>query len=154
MDRDGADLSGGHHRTSEWRIFGEREVCVCRILILGIFGQHASRMGLPSHHQMVEALAPDGADQSFDKAIPPRRAGRDLPVANAHGAKPSPEDDAIHTVTVADQVTERLIPGECLRALSDLFDSSPMGFFLGIGAACDSAPKTAPGSDPCPPPIR
>jgi hypothetical protein len=41
-----------------------------------------------------------------------------------------------------------------LRALSDLFDSSPMGFFLGIGAACDSAPKTAPGSDPCPPPIR
>ena len=89
------------------------EVCACRILILGIFGQHASRVGLPSHHQMVEALAPDGADQSFDKAIPPRRAGRDLPVANAHGAKPSPEDDAILTVTVTDQVAERLIPGEC-----------------------------------------
>ena len=74
-------------------------------------------MRLPENHEMVATFAPDGANQSFDMAVLPRRAGRSRPIANTHGTKPPLEDDAIYTVKIADQITRRLIPGERLGDL-------------------------------------
>jgi DNA-binding NarL/FixJ family response regulator len=42
----------------------------------------------PQHHDMVEALASDRANQPFNMTVLPRRAWRDRPVANAHGSQP------------------------------------------------------------------
>jgi hypothetical protein len=59
-----------------------------RVVILGIFGQRTTQMHLPENHEMVATLAQDGANQSFDLAVLPRRGGRNRPIANARGTKP------------------------------------------------------------------
>ena len=41
---------------------------------------------LPQHHDMVDALAQGGPDQTFDMIVLSLRAWRDLPVANAKAA--------------------------------------------------------------------
>src|SRR5262245_58705136 len=66
---------------------------------------------------MVNALPPDRANQSFCKAILPRRAGRDGLVANAHSAQAAGDNRTVNGVAVADQVAWRLAPGKSFRDL-------------------------------------
>ncbi len=59
--------------------------------------------------EMVNALAPDGADQSFGKRVLPRRPSRNRLVANTHRSQT--------TISITDQVAWRLVPGESLGDL-------------------------------------
>ena len=67
---------------------------------------------LPEHDQVVNALPPDRADQSFCKAVLPWRTGRDWLVANSHRAQTAGDNSTVNLVTVADQVTWGLVPGK------------------------------------------
>src|SRR6266699_4618368 len=67
---------------------------------------------------MVDALASDRSDQSFGKAVLPRRAWSDRFVADAHGSQSMPDGNAIDPIPIADQVARGLIPRECLRDLA------------------------------------
>src|ERR1700730_8149198 len=67
---------------------------------------------------MVDALASDRSDQSFGKAVLPRRAWSDRFVADAHGSQSMPDGNAIDLIPIADQVARGLIPRECLRDLA------------------------------------
>jgi len=67
---------------------------------------------LPEHGQVVDALPPDRADQSFRKTVLPRRTGRDWLVANAHGAQAAGDNSTVNRVTIADQVAWGLVPGK------------------------------------------
>jgi len=116
-DRQRADASERHGGSTKWGVSAEREVSARRIVIGGIIGQQATQLCLSAYHKMVEALAPDGTNQSLDVAILPGRTRRSWSVADAHGAQPPPEYDTIHTITVTDQIPRRLIPGECLGYL-------------------------------------
>jgi hypothetical protein len=71
----------------------------------------------PQDHDMVEALAPDRANQPFNMTVLPRRAWRDRPVANAHGSQPPGDRGAIRGVAVTDEVARCLIPWECFGDL-------------------------------------
>ena len=77
---------------------------------------------------MIEALAPDRSDQPFGKTVLPRRRWCDGFVANAHGVQSACNDGAIDAIPIADEVTRRLIPGECLRYLAR--DPSAVGFVV------------------------
>src|SRR5712675_3778305 len=67
---------------------------------------------------MVDALASDRSDQSFGKAVLPRRAWSDRFVADAHGSQSMPDGSAIDLIPIADQVARGLIPRECLCDLA------------------------------------
>ena len=67
---------------------------------------------------MIDTLAPDRPDQSFGKAILPRRGRRSRLVPNAHNANSAQDHLAIDTVPIADDVARRLIPRESLGQLA------------------------------------
>src|SRR5207245_2509687 len=67
---------------------------------------------------MVDAPASDRSDQSFGKAVLPRRAWSDRFVADAHGSQSMPDGNAIDLIPIADQVARGLIPRECLCDLA------------------------------------
>ena len=57
------------------------------IIVGGELDEDPTQVCLPEHDQVVDALPPDRADQSFRKTVLPRRTGRDWLAANAHGAQ-------------------------------------------------------------------
>ena len=71
----------------EWSVFVQCAMNSAFIIIGSEFDEDLTQVGLSEHDQVVDALRPDCADQSFRKAVLPRRAGRDRLVANAHGAQ-------------------------------------------------------------------
>src|SRR5262249_1282736 len=66
---------------------------------------------------MVHALAPDRSDQSFGKAVLPRRTWRDGLVTDAHRSHSARRGSAVDLIAISDQVARSLIPRECLRDL-------------------------------------
>ncbi len=95
----------------EWRIFVQRAMNAAFIIVGGELDEDPTQVCLPEHDQVVDALPSDCADQSFRKAVLPRRTGRDWLVANAHGAQAAGDNSTVNRVTVADQVvcTENVI---------------------------------------------
>ena len=75
-------------------------------------------MRFAEHHDMVEALTPDRADEAFNMAVLPRRAGRGGSIPDTHRSEPLCDDDAIGAIPIADEVSRCLIPGECLGDLA------------------------------------
>src|SRR5271170_4742390 len=67
---------------------------------------------------MIDALAPDRSDQSFGKAILPRRGWCSRLVPDAHGAQSACDYGAVDAISVTDQVLWILIPGECIGNLT------------------------------------
>ena len=56
----------------ERRIFVERKVRAYLIVVAGVIRQQMAEVPFPQHHDMVEALAPDRADQPFNMTVLPR----------------------------------------------------------------------------------
>jgi hypothetical protein len=69
-------------------------------------------MRFAQDHDMVQALSPDRADESFDVSILPGRSRRSWSVPNAHGRKTSHYGMAIRGVSVPNEVLGCLIPRE------------------------------------------
>ena len=75
-------------------------------------------MLLAQDDKMVHTLAPDRSDQSFDKAVLPRRSRRRRFVPDAHGAHSSRDNGAIDPVPIPVQVARSTNPRECLSQLA------------------------------------
>src|SRR6266478_333492 len=67
---------------------------------------------------MVDALASDRSDQSFGKAVLPRRAWSNGLVTDAHGAYSTCDGSAVDAIPITNQVARGLIRRECLRDLA------------------------------------
>ena len=61
-------------------------------------------MTLAKDYDVVEALAPDRADEPFNIAVLPGRAGCDGPVADSHDAESLTDDVSIDAIMIAEQV--------------------------------------------------
>jgi hypothetical protein len=72
----------------EWRILVECKVRAHPVVVGGVIRQQMAEMPFPQHHDMLESLASDHADQPFNMTILPWRAWRDRPVTNAYGSQP------------------------------------------------------------------
>src|SRR5215470_13388955 len=75
----------------EWRIFIQRSVRSQTVVIAGIGFQNPAWVRLAQSDHVVGALASDRSDQSFGKAVLPRRARSDRFVADAHGSQAMPD---------------------------------------------------------------
>src|SRR6266550_3464276 len=88
------------------------------IIIRGIPAQVPAQVRLPEYDHVVETFPSDGADQSLDARVLPRRSGCSRLVPNAHGTQPLPEDGAIRTVPVPNKITRCTVPGKRLDDLA------------------------------------
>src|SRR5579872_756984 len=86
------------------------------IVIASIGLQNPTKVCLAQDDEMIHALAPDRPDQSFGKAILPKRGRRGGLVADAHGAQSARDEAAVDPI--ADEKARRSIPGECLGYLT------------------------------------
>ena len=57
-------------------IFVEREVSARPVIVRKVAGQDAVQVAFAQNEDMVEALAPDRADESFREGVLPRALGR------------------------------------------------------------------------------
>ena len=71
-------------------------------------------MLVAQNDKMIHTLAPDRSDQSFGKAVVPRRGRRRRFVPDAHRAHSSCDDGAIDPIPIPDQVARSPIPRKCL----------------------------------------
>ncbi len=85
-DRPGCDDAEAPNRPMEWGILVQRAMNARFIIISGILAQDPAQVRLPEHDQVVETFPSDGADQSLDVRVLPRRSGSGRLVPNAHGA--------------------------------------------------------------------
>src|SRR4029450_201552 len=67
---------------------------------------------------MIHAFAADRSDQSFGKAILPRRGRRYRLIPDAHGANSAQGDFAINAISIPDEGAWCFIPRECLSQLT------------------------------------
>ena len=74
-------------------------------------------MGFVQHHDVVEALAAERADETFHVRILPRRSRRRLDFADPHAFHSARELDAVDPVAVAQEVSRGSLPGERLHEL-------------------------------------
>jgi hypothetical protein len=72
-------------------------------VISGISGQDAAKVRLADDHDMIEAVPPDRADQSFDVAVLPRPAWRGRSVEDAHGLDAPRDDGAVGCIAITDE---------------------------------------------------
>ena len=72
---------------------------------------------LPEHHDVVEALPSDRANQTFRIAVLPGRARRRRAIANAQRLKAAGEDVAVTGIPVTNQMGGDQIPAAGLREL-------------------------------------
>ena len=84
-------------------------------------------MRFAQDHDMVQALSADRADQPFDVSVLPGRSRCRWSVPDAHGSETSRYGMAIRGVSVADEVSGRLLPWEGLGDLS----GDPVGRRIG-----------------------
>src|SRR6476660_3378008 len=85
-------------------------MCPSAVVILLVRAQHMTQMPLAEHDHMVEALAADGADQSFSVTVLPRRSWRCRSVANAHRANAPRKCLAVDTVAITNEVIRHRLP--------------------------------------------
>jgi hypothetical protein len=97
-------------------------------------------MRLAEYDEMVHALAPDRANQSFGEAVLPRRTWRYGFVTNAHRSQPARRSSAVDLIAITDQVARSLIPRECLRDLACNPSHGRM--------RCDVEPDKVPAGQP------
>src|SRR5262245_13525523 len=82
------------------------------MVISSIRFQHPTQVLLAEHNNMIHTLATDRSDQSFGKAVLPRRARRNGFVTDAHGSYAARNRSTVDRVPIADQVAWGVTPGE------------------------------------------
>lgn len=75
------------------------------------FFEHSPQMVLAQDNQMVEALPPNGPDQSLDVRILPRAVWRRRAILDPDRRDALLEHPAVDGVVVAQQTTRRLVEG-------------------------------------------
>jgi hypothetical protein len=70
------------------------------------------------HDHVVETLAADRADESFNVSILPGRSGCDRMVTKAHCTDPLQEDCTIRGVSIPNGMSRRVVPRERLSDLA------------------------------------
>src|SRR6516165_6386295 len=89
----------------------EREVRPSAMIVREVRGQDAAQMPLAEHDEMVEALAPHGADEAFRQWILPGTAGRRENFRDAHALDTMAERLAVDRVAVAEKIGWRRVEG-------------------------------------------
>ena len=88
------------------------------VVVGSVFLENATQLRFVEHDQLIKAFAPNRADEAFDVSILPGRSRRGWSVPDAHGSETSRYGMAVRGVSVPDEVSGCLIPGEGLGDLA------------------------------------
>src|SRR5262245_6261346 len=95
----------------EWRELGPSLVRAVLIVVVCVGVEDASGMSLVPDQQVVERLAPDGANDPFAVGVHPRSPWRGLQRLDAVGGEDRVEGLAVFGVPIADQKAQRVDVG-------------------------------------------
>jgi hypothetical protein len=98
------------HRSWLRGVLRQGEVGPGTVVVEEVVTQQAAQMGFVQHHDVVEALAAEGADEPFHLGRP-RRC---LDLVDPHGLRSLRERDPVHRIAIAQEVSRGSLPGERL----------------------------------------
>ena len=98
-------------------ILVEREVSARAMVVREVRNQDASQMPLAKDDDVIEAVAPDGADEPLRERILPRRLRRRENFADAQALHAPPEPLAVDLVAIAEEVGRRGVVREGVHDL-------------------------------------
>src|ERR1700688_3540550 len=87
------------------------------VVIGSVILQNVTQLRFVEHDQVIEAFAPDRADEALDVAVLPRRARRGRMIADPHCPNAMGVGWAEGPVAVANQMAWRFIPRESVSQL-------------------------------------
>src|ERR1700688_3113989 len=103
------------------------------VVIGSVILQNVTQLRFVEHDQVIEAFAPDRADEALDVAVLPRGAWRGRMIADTHCSNAMGVSWTEGAVAVANQMTRRFVPGESVRHLT----CDPLGSRIGSNADRD-----------------
>src|SRR5712691_124718 len=77
-----------------------------------------AKVPLAKHNDMIKAIPPDRSDKPLRTSILPRRSWCDRPIPYAHRSETAEKDIAIDAIPVANNISRRLLPPDCLGQLT------------------------------------
>lgn len=117
-------------------ILGEREERSRAVIIHEVTGENAAEVLFAEDKDMIETLAPHGADEPFHEGVLPRTLGCCDHLTDPHALHPVLERAAVDLVTIAEEIGGRGIVGE---GVDDLLGRPCGGRMLGH-VEVDNAP--------------
>ncbi len=99
-------------------ILAERKVRARSVVVTKVAAQDSSQMTLVEDHHVVQAFAPNGADDALDIRVLPRGTGCDENRLDPESVDPASEVMAVDAVAVTDQIPRCRVPGERFDELS------------------------------------
>src|ERR1039458_10143212 len=103
------------------------------VVIGSVILQDAPQLRFVEHDQVIEAFAPNRADEALDVAVLPWRAWRGRMIANPHCPNAAGIGWAEGAITVAQQMPRRFVPRKGISHLT----SDPHGSWIGSDADRD-----------------
>ena len=103
-DRDDRTELRRFDRPSIGSIFLEREVSAGPVIVHEVRRQDSSKVTLAENDDMVQALAPDGADESLHERILPRALWGGENFSDADALHPLSEGVTVDCIAVAEEV--------------------------------------------------
>jgi hypothetical protein len=98
-------------------VLGQREVRT-RLMVVGeVAGQDAAKVSLAEDEHMIQALAPDRADEPFRERVLPRTLRRRENFVDAHALHTMPELLTVDLVTIPEQIDGGGLVGEGVHNL-------------------------------------
>src|SRR6516164_187032 len=90
-------------RPPGWRVLVEREMRSCAVIVREVRGQDATQVAFAQDDDMIEALAPHGADEAFRQWILPGTARRRENFRDAHVLDTMAERLAVDLVAIPEE---------------------------------------------------
>jgi hypothetical protein len=118
------------HRSGLWGVLGEGEVCSGTVVVDEVVAQQATQVGRVEHHDVIEALAAQGADEAFDIGILPRGTRRDLHLVDPQGLDLAREHGPVDRIAVTQEVAQRRPPANararCAQRMASMLEGASL----------------------------
>ena len=100
-NRLGRDCSKALYSPMDWTVLVQSPMGPHAIVIGGKLAKDPAQVSLSEYDQVVEAFAPDRADQPLRIPVLPWRCGRNRLVPNAHGTEPAPHGSTVNPILIS-----------------------------------------------------
>ncbi len=107
------------------------------VVVVGIRSENLAQVPFAERDDVIEALAADRADEASYMSVLPRQPPGNQLITDSHSGETLPGGVPVNTVTVSEQISRCLLPGE---GFGDL-PRNP----LGCGMRSDCHSENAPG---------
>ncbi len=92
-------------------------MCSGPVVVVEVLSEDAVKMSLAQHHNVVETLPADRADQALDVRILPGRPGSGEHLGDVESGYAMAEGEAVHRIAIPKQVPRRGFPRKGLYQL-------------------------------------